>query len=277
MSQLNRRTLLKSAPFPLGIPAAALAGLVLSGCMGYTLTPEKPAAMPRAQADPLPLTAGVVLESDGGFGARFAEALDGARLFKEVRRGATTGVDLVLRGRYKAEFVQDPLQAPKILLCVFTGLVTGAIMSETSHHLADGAVMASFPNGDGVKSYDERVDVTAKSMVSMFAEQKTMKLGPPAAMDNLVAKLVQRLIDDRDFLAGLKAPPRRPAPPPPAAAPVAEPVAEPVAVEAPAAVEPAPVEPAIEPAAVAESAPEPAPRRPLTSAEESEIDEQLMP
>lgn len=273
MSQLNRRPLLKSAPFPLGIPAAALAGLVLSGCMGYTLTPEKPSSMPRAAAPPLPLTAGVVLEGDSGFSARFAEALDGARLFKEVRRGATTGVDLVLRGRYKAEFVQDPLQAPKILLCVFTGLVTGAIMSETSHHLADGAVMASFPNGDGVKSYDERVDVTAKSMVSMFAEQKTMRLGPPAAMDNLVAKLVQRLIDDRDFLAGLKAPPRRPAPPPPAAAPVAEPVA----VEAPAAVEPAPVEPAIEPAAVAESAPEPAPRRPLTSAEESEIDEQLMP
>jgi len=233
--------------------------------MGYTLTPEKPAAMPRAEAAPLPLTAGVIVEGDA-FGAKLASALDGARLFKEVRRGAATGVDVVLRGRFKAEFVQDPLQAPKIILCVFTGLWTGALMSETSHHLADGALMIAYPNGDAVKSYDQRVDVVAKSMVSMFAEQKTMAVGPPAAMENLVAKLVQDLIDDRAFLATLNPAGRR-------AAPRAAP--EPVAAAEPAAVEPA----AVEAVAAVEPAPAPAPAKPepLTPAQESEIDEQLLP
>ncbi len=244
---------------------AAVACLSLTGCMGYTLTPERPTSMPRAEAPPLPLTVGVVFEKDGGFGSKFTEALEGARLFREVRRGAQTGVDLVLQGRSSAEFIQDPMQAPKILLVCFTGFVTGAIMSETSHHTAKSELSVAYPRGETLKSYDVNVDVVAKSMVSMFAEQKTMKLGPPAAMDNLVAKLVQTLIDDRPFFAGLgKAPP---AP----AAPV-------VVVEDSPKVEPADVaavEPAPEPKATVR--PEPAKRGPLTPAEESEIDEQLMP
>lgn len=259
MAKLDRLFVLKWTP-----AAAAAACLCLNGCMGYTLTPEKPASMPRAEASPLALTAGVIVEGDA-FSAKLAEALDGARLFKEVRKGAATGVDVVLRGRFKAEFVQDPLQTPKIFLVCFTGFVTGALMSETSHHLAEGALMIAYPNGDAVKSYDERVDVVAKSMVSMFAEQKTMKLGPPAALDNLVAKLVQGLIDDRAFLETLTPAGRRAAPPP-APEPVAAVETAPVET---AAAEPAPAEPA--------AAVEPAKPEPLTPAQESEIDEQLMP
>ena len=252
--------------------AAALACLSLTGCMGYTLTPERPASMPKAEAPPLPLTVGVVFEKDGGFGSKFTEALEGSRLFREVRRGAQTGVDLVLQGRFSAEFIQDPMQAPKIIFVVFTGLVTGAIMSETSHHTAQGALSVAYPRGETLKSYDENVDVVAKSMVSMFAEQKTMKLGPPAAMDNLVAKMVQVLVNDRPFFAGLgKAPP---APAAPVAVVEPSPEVEPAAVVA--AVEPAP-EPASEPEPKPAAKPEPAKRGPLTPAEESEIDEQLMP
>lgn len=257
------------------LPAAALAyALALSGCMGYTLTPEKPASMPRSQADPVPLTAGFIPGQDGGFSDKLSEALVDARVFKEIRRGATTGVDVVLRPRFKPEFIQDPMQAPKILLCVFTGFVTGAVMSETSHHLAEGAVELAYPEGGTLKSYDAKVDVVAKSMVSMFAEQKTMKLGPPAAMENLVSKLVEALIADRAFLAALPPPSSRPvaAAAPARPAPSPEPAVE-ETVAAAAAAPAAEPEPAPAPAAE----PEPAPRRPLTADEERAIDEQLLP
>lgn len=257
-----KRIIRKSAP-----AAVVSACLALSGCMGYTLTPEKPASMPKAALPPLPLKVGLVAEEgkDGGFGSKFAEALDGARLFSEVRRGAQTGVDLVIESRFNGSFIQDPMQAPKIILVVFTGFLTGAVMSETSHHLAHGALSVAYPEGKVVKSYEEDVDVAAKSMVSMFAEQKTMKLGPPAAMDNLVAKLVQGLIDDRPLFERLEAPPKSAPRPAAAAAP---------APETQSAADAAP-----EPKPQAAAAPEPAPARrgPLTPAEISEIDAQLMP
>lgn len=266
MSELDRRCVLLQKPFSPAqmlnavrkmlklIPAAAC--LFLTGCMGYTLTPEKPAAMPRAAEAPLALKVGLVVENDGGFGPRFAEALESSRLFEEVRRGALSGVDLVLRGKFSGDFKQDPFQAPKIIFVVFTGLVTGAVMSETSHHLAQGALSVARPGGETLKSYDRSVDVVAKSMVSVFAEQKTMALGPPAAKDNLIANLVQALIDDRAFFAGLG-------------------VSQPEA----AAAAPAPEEPmaAAEPEAAPAPEPSPPSRTALTPAEESEIDEQLMP
>lgn len=264
-----RKVLLRFLP-----AVSAACALALSGCMGYSLTPEKPASMPRSEAAPLPLTAGFVPGPDRGFSEKLSEALVDARVFKEVRRGATAGVDVVLRPRFKSEFIQDPLQAPKILLCVFTGFVTGALMSETSHHLAEGAVELAYPEGGTLKSYDERVDVVAKSMVSMFAEQKTMKLGPPAAMENLVARLVKRLIDDREFLSALESGRTAPFPARPEPVAAAEPArAEPAAAPAPEASE----EPAAVPEPVASAEPEPAPRRPLTPAEELEIDAQIMP
>lgn len=227
-----------------GALAWALAALALSGCMKYTLTPERPAELPRAAAPPLPLKVGVSLEKQDELGARFVEGLKQARLFTDVFHpvapgaAASAGVDLLITGRFRTEYIADPLQAPKIFLAAFTGFVTGALMSETSHHLAKGALTVAYPDGRLLKTYDETVDVVAVSMVSAFAEAKTMKHGPPAARDNLVAKLVQALIDDR-------------------AAFVKE-------------SEPAPS------AAVSRPA-EPPPRRPLSPEEEAEIDEQLFP
>lgn len=256
------------------LAAAALAALFLTGCMKYTLTPDRPASLPRSEAAPLPLKVGLVIEDpeaavsrrtreDGGAGERFASALRESRLFSDVfyplppSAAAASGVDLVLNGRFSSRYVGDPLQGPKIFFVCFTGFFTGALMSETSHHLAEGALSVAYPDGRLVKTYDEKADVVAVSMVSMFAEQKTMKLGPPAARDNLVAKLIQGLIADRDAFV------RREAPAAPAPA-------------APA--QPAPVA-AVEPPPAVKIAAEPArPKRgPLTPAEEAEIDAQLMP
>ncbi|MCR4295429.1 MAG: hypothetical protein NUW21_07830 [Elusimicrobia bacterium] len=253
------RIIMKLAPV-----ATALAVLSLTGCMKYTLTPERPAELPRAAAPPLPLKVGVSLEKDDELGARFVEGLRQARLFADVFHpvapgaAASSGVDLLITGRFGTEYVADPLQAPKIFLAAFTGFITGALMSETSHHLARGALTVAYPDGRLVKTYDEKADVVAVSMVSAFAEAKTMKLGPPAARDNLVAALVRSLIDDRAAFEK----PREPAPRPvPQLLAVAEPVPLPVAEPAPAVSRP----------------PEPAPRRPLTPEEEAEIDDQLFP
>lgn len=253
--------------------AWALGALTLSGCMKYTLTPERPAELPRAAAPPLALKVGVSLEKEDELGARFVEGLRQARLFADVFHpvapgaAASSGVDLLITGRFSTEFVQDPLQGPKIFLAAFTGFVTGALMSETSHHLAKGGLTVAFPDGRLLKTYDEAIDVVAVSMVSAFAEAKTMKLGPPAARENLVAKLVQALIDDRAAFEKPR-PPAAVRPEPPLLAAV-EPPAAPQG-SGPAAV-PAP-------GPVAVRAPEPKPvRRPLTPDEEAEIDEQLFP
>jgi hypothetical protein len=213
---------------------AVCASLVgASGCVGYTLKPERPASMPRSSDKPLPLTVGVELEQGGtsidgtpptggvrsqmsatssGIGPRFAEALGQAGVFERVvyplAGAAQQGVDLVIRGRFDYGFRQDPMQGPKIILCVFTGLITGAIMSETSYHDASGLLSVRDLSGAEAKSYSEKVSVEAKSMVSMFAEISTGKEGPPAAVDNLVAKLVQDIVADRVFYARLRrAPP----------------------------------------------------------------------
>lgn len=267
----------------LPLAAAALFSLFLTGCMKYTLTPDRPASMPRAEAPPLPLKVGLIIEGPQPgvpawkareteeLGPRFAEALRESRLFSDVfyplapAAAAASGVDLVINGRFSSRFDQDPLQGPKIFFVCFTGFFTGALMSETSHHLAEGALTVAYPDGRLVKTYDEKVDVVAVSMVSAFAEQKTMKFGPPAARENLAAKLVQSLISDRASFVR-----REPPVPPPA--PAAPPVAPAVVVEPAMAVESAPEAPV-----KIAAEPKPARRDPLTPAEEAEIDEQLMP
>ena len=257
----------------LPLAAAALSALFLTGCMKYTLTPDRPASLPRHEAAPLPLKVGVIIEGpppgtaawkareDEPLGPRFAEALRESRLFPDVfyplppNAAAAAGVDLIINGRFSSRYDADPLQGPKIFFVCFTGFFTGALMSETSHHLAEGALTVAYPDGRLVKTYNEKVDVVAVSMVSAFAEQKTMKFGPPSARENLAAKLVQALIADRDSFVRREAP--APAP----------------------ATEPAPPVAAAEPAPPVKIAAEPVrPKRgPLTPAEESEIDEQLMP
>ena len=253
--------------------------------------------MPQAKEPPLPLRVGVVLdeqrsaltvndvamtqqllENNGyAFGPKFAQALRQSRLFQDVRyplrlsREAFADVDLVISAQFGYKFNQDPWQAPKIVLCVFTGLITGAIMSETSHHLAQGVLSVEDAAGRGIRSYDETVDVAAKSMVSMFAEMKTAKVGPPAAADNVIAKLVQRLIDDRAVFAARPAKPAA-APEPVSAAPAAsaapEAPAAPTTAAAPATSTPPET---VAPPAQAPAKPEPKPIAPET------YDAQLLP
>jgi hypothetical protein len=241
--------------------AALLAGLVcVTGCTHYTLKPEPPASMPRAAQPPLPLRVGLVLDEQGSalsvndapaaqqmlekngyvFGQRFAQALRESRLFQDVRypmnatRDAVADVDMVVSAQFGYKFNQDSFQVPKVLLVCFTGFITGAALTETSHHLAQGVLAVADAAGRNIRSYDETVDVEAESMVSMFAELKTMKLGPQDAADNLIAKLVQNLINDRALFA---ARPSRAAPSA-ASAPAAD-LAAPTAAIAPVSARPA--------------------------------------
>ena len=218
----------------LGLAAAAVLSASVTGCTHYTLTPPRPASMPRASAPPLPLRVGVAVDnqdSDGGygragfetmqakrvladrgygsFGPKFAEVLRQANVFKEIQfplplsRDALENIDLVIAGHFGYRFKQDPAQGAKIFLCVITGLWTGAIMTETSFHTAQGELAVRDREGREVKSYNETIEVNATSMVSAFAETSTMREGPPAAVDNLLAKLVQNIIDDRPLFERL--------------------------------------------------------------------------
>ncbi len=211
--------------------------VALPGCTHYTLTPDRPASLPVSADKPLPLTVGIVLDGPGqttisgmppsggvkdqmnatvqSIGPRFAEALTRSNAFSRVvyplafgADAAQQGVDLVISARFGYGFRQDSLQVPKIIFVIFTGLFTGALMSETSYHDASGALSVREAGGAAVKSYDEKISVEASSMVSMFAEISTGEKGPPAAVDNLVAKLVQAIIADRPLYERLRrAPP----------------------------------------------------------------------
>ncbi|MFA6003406.1 MAG: hypothetical protein WC881_04995 [Elusimicrobiota bacterium] len=210
--------------------AVGMAGLLsVTGCMHYTLKPEPPASMPHSDAT-LPLRVGLVLDEQRSaltvgnttsdlwqtkymlenkgysLAPKFAQALRQSKLFQDVRypmrltRQALEDVDLILSAQFGYKFVQDPIQGLKIVFVCFTGFITGAVLRETSHHIAQGVVSLEDAAGRSIKTYDETMDVTADSMVSMFAEMKTMEKGPAAAADNLIAKLVQGLIDDRALL-----------------------------------------------------------------------------
>jgi len=163
----------------------------------------------------------LLANSGANFGPRFATALRRSKLFEDVKyplrlsRDALESVDLTISAQFGYKFTQDPAQAPKIILVCFTGFITGALLTETSHHAAQAVLSIADRAGKDIKTYDETVDVVAESMVSMFAEMKTTKAGPPAALDNLIAKLVQNLIDDRNVFQRLGARPRPSAQPAP--------------------------------------------------------------
>lgn len=221
--------------------------------------------------------------------------------------------DLIIDADFSGKYTQDPAGMGKAMATGFLLLLPAPFIRYDDAFFAAAEMTVYDRSGRLLHKYSERQDVATSAALFSAGTPGSIVAGIDAAASNLASRLVAALIADRaGYERALAAAPavaarrRAPAPAPipapePASAPD-EPVAAPLfasavaAAAAPAppffasaaapiaassAVEAADI-PASEPVEAAEAAeappePKPARRGPLTPAEQSEIDEQLMP
>lgn len=221
--------------------------------------------------------------------------------------------DLLIDADFSGKYTQDPALFGKAFMTGFLMLLPAPFIRYDDAFFAAAEMTVYDRTGRLLHKYSERQDISTSAGLFSAGTPASIVAGIDAAASNLAAKLVTALINDRAGYqrAAAEAPTqaarRAPAPEPaPVAAEAAtEPVveastlaspmfggaiaapaaaaspmvaAEPVAADSPPAAE-APAPEAAQPADVAEAKPvsKPAARGPLTPAEETAIDEQLMP
>jgi hypothetical protein len=329
----------------LSLAAFGLGGLLLSGCVGFTVKPPKPDAMPRADA-PVPLKVGVrmkkprfewqgmgmmntsymeahrdrwmikpmFVQSDD-VGGKFLRALQASSGFSQVDEVKNVGFngtdddprDLIIDADFSGKYTQDPAGFGKAFITGFLFFIPAPFIRFEDAYFAAADLSVYDGTGRLLHKYSERQDVATSAALFSAGAPASVSAGIESASANLAAKLVTEILADRPgYLRAIKQAskvPPKPAAAPPApavpaeiadAAPVAAASAAPVFAPAPApsdpvervmahaeaaqtdlAAEEAKTEPT--PPAQASAEPEPVRRGPLSSAEEKEIDEQVMP
>lgn len=308
----------------------ALCALLLSGCVGFTVKPPKPASMPRAES-PAPLKVGVVLKKPrfewqgmgpmntaymerhrdrwmfrpmwaqaDDVGGKFLRALQASSAFSqvdEVKSLAFHGTgsddrDLLIDAEFSGKYTQDPAGFGKAFMTGFLLLLPAPFIRYEDAYFASAELTVYDRSGRLLHKYSERQDVSSSAALFSAGSPGSVSAGIDAAATHLASRLVTAILADRD---GYERAMRQA---PPAPAPRIEPA---VALAPEAAPEPSPAPPdpvervkanadaahagldaeaaksAAPPSSQASAKPQPARRGPLTSAEESEIDEQVMP
>lgn len=305
--------LLSSHPVIQRLPFAAFAlgGFLLSGCVGLTLNPPKPAGMPRADA-PVSLKVGVYMKKPrfeyqgmGGLntayveshrdrwmfkpmvaqsddvGGKFLRALQAASAFSQVDEIKSIGFfgtgdkehDLIIDADFSGKYTQDPACMGKAMATGFLLLLPAPFIRYDDSFFAAAELTVYDGTGRLLHKYSERQDVATSAALFSAGTPGSISAGIDSAASNLAAKLVTAILADRaGYQFALSQPPAAVSRPT-ASAPAPEPVSVSAEVPAPAAVEP------VEPVELVKANPEPKPARrgPLTHAEETAIDEQVMP
>lgn len=294
----------------------AAACLVLSGCVGLTIKPPKPAGMPRADA-PSPLKVGVLLKKTrfewqgmGGMntayveahrdrwmfkpmtaasddvGGKFLRALQASSAFAQVDeikslgfQGTGGGQDLLVDAEFSGRYVQDPAGMGKALMTGFLLLLPAPFVRYDDAFSASAELTVYDRAGRLLHKYSERQDVATSAALFSAGTPGSITAGIDAVASHLAAKLVSALIADREGFAKAASDSPPSAPPTAALPPAAAPVTAAAALaETAPAPEPAP---AADPAPAPAPAPEPEPSAKaaarLTAAEESAIDAQVFP
>lgn len=326
-------------------------GLLLSGCVGFTVKPPKPSAMPRAES-PAPLKVGVLMKKPrfewqgmgpmntaymerhrerwmlkpmwaqaDDVGGKFLRALQASSGFSQVEEVKSLGFhgtggesDLLIDAEFSGKYTQDPGGFGKAFITGFLFFLPAPFIRYEDAYFAAAELSVYDRTGRLLHKYSERQDVASSAALFSAGSPGSVSAGIDAAASHLASKLVTAILADREGYEraakqapSISASARRPpatAPMPPEAAPVppeAIPMFAAAAVSAPsAAPEPAALveptgrvranaaaahaeldaeaaksEPA--PATQVSAMPQPKRRRPLTSAEEAEIDEQVFP
>ncbi len=314
----------------LSLAALGLGGLLLSGCVGLTMKPPKPAGMPRADA-PVPLKVGVFMKKPrfeyqgmGGMttsyiekyrdrwmikpmvaqsediGGKFLRALQAASAFSQVDEVKSLGFfgtdekehDLFIDADFSGKYTQDPATMGKAMATGFLLLLPAPFMRYDDAFFAAAEMTVYDKTGRLLHKYSERQDVATSAALFSAGTPGSITAGIDSAASNLAAKLVTAILADRaGYQRALKQVPAAVARQP-AAAPAPEAASGQAIVAAPVPADPvesvransdqahsdlAAEEAKSEPAPPSQAAVKPKPRGPLTPAEETAIDEQLMP
>jgi hypothetical protein len=237
-------------------------------------------------------------------GGKFLRALQASAAFSQVDEVKSLGFlgtdsdnrDLLIDAEFSGKYTQDPAGFGKAFMTGFLLLLPAPFIRYEDAYFASAELNVYDRSGRLLHKYSERQDVSSSAALFSAGSPGSVSAGIDSAAANLAAKLVTAILADREgYERALKQ-----APPPPSRKPEATspPLPETAAVAASAA-EPAPAdsiervkssagaahaeldaeaagsEPA--PSSQASAKPQPARRGPLTSAEEAEIDEQVMP
>jgi hypothetical protein len=298
----------------LSLAAFCLGGLLLSGCAGLTMNPPKPSGMPRADA-PIPLKVGVYLKKPrfewqgmGGMntaymeshrdrwmfkpmlaasddvGGKFLRALQAASAFSQVDEVKSIGFfgtgekahDLIIDADFSGKYTQDPAGMGKAMMTGFLLLLPAPFVRYDDAFFAAAEMTVYDSTGRLLHKYSERQDVATSAALFSAGTPGSITAGIDSAASNLAAKLVTAILADRaGYQRALKEAPAAVSHPA-VAVTTPESSSAPLPETGTAAV---PASAAVEPVELAQAKPEPkpAPRGPLTPAEETAIDEQLMP
>jgi len=186
--------------------------LLMSGCAS-TITPLKPSSFPVSNAAPLALKVGISDDEQGspvldeGFKpapaddlSRFEQILRESKVFKEVRQSLLGqkqgGVDMVFYPRLVTKYVEDPhLQGKALagaltlcLACPFVFPMHEAVAAKARLSIKDSS-------GEDLKQYDEAQGVRITRNGGY--DERLIADATRSAMDNVLAKLVQDIINDR--------------------------------------------------------------------------------
>ncbi|MCR4294610.1 MAG: hypothetical protein NUW21_03690 [Elusimicrobia bacterium] len=320
-----RRPSLRHAAVALIAPGA----LFLSGCVGFTVKPPKPSAMPRAES-PAPLKVGVLMKKPrfewrgmgpmntaymerhrdrwmlkpmwtqaDDVGGKFLRALQSSAGFARVDEVKSLGFhgtggesDLLIDAEFSGKYTQDPGGFGKAFITGFLLFLPAPFIRYEDAYFAAAELSVYDRAGRLLHKYSERQDVVSSAALFSAGSPGSVSAGIDAAASHLASKLVTAILADREgyeravkqapvmpeaapALATVEPAPPIPSEPAASAEPVEQVKTNAEAAHAALDAEAAKSEPA--PTSQASATPQPERRGPLTSDEEAEIDEQVMP
>lgn len=240
-------------------------------------------------------------------GGKFLRALQASSAFSRVDEVKSLGFhgtggdsDLLIDAEFSGKYTQDPGGFGKAFITGFLFFLPAPFIRYEDAYFAAAELSVYDRAGRLLHKYSERQDVASSAALFSAGSPGSVSAGIDAAASHLASKLVTAILADREgFERTVKQAPAVSASArmPPAAVPVPpETIPMFAAVPAPSAAPAEPVEQvkanaeaahaaldaeeamsAPAPASQASATPQPTRRGPLTSVEEAEIDEQVMP
>ena len=183
--------------------------LSVIGCGGLTVKPEAPTKTPISH-EALPLNVGIIIGEQklpGGFsdfGPRFLEMLRNADIFKEMyypviyTPEAREKLDLSIFAKFTGSFVADQGLFGKAFITGCLLFLPAPAITYDHKYIATGDISFKDRKGNEIKRYTEKEEVTATVKI-MSPPTETEREGVKSATDNLLSKLIQKIIDDKPF------------------------------------------------------------------------------
>lgn len=256
------------------LASLAFTGLLLSGCVGFTVKPPKPAAMPRAETR-APLKVGVLLKKPrfewqgmgpmntaymerhrdrwmfkpmwaqaDDVGGKFLRALQASEAFSRVDEVKSLGFhgtdsgerDLLIDAEFSGKYTQDPAGFGKAFMTGFLLLLPAPFIRYEDAYLAAAELNVYDRSGRLLHKYSERQDVSSSAALFSAGSPGSVSAGIDSAASNLATKLVTAILADREgYERALDQAPPPPSPKPEATPPFPPEAAPVVAVAAAAA------------------------------------------